>query len=216
MAFMNQIQYRTLPAARMHWRSVRCVVVMLGILFVGCGPSRMLPATPTPMEPVEDNTLGPGDLFDVRVYGEKELSNEFRVASDGTIDFPLIGTVVVSELTPSQVKEKLEQLLIEGDYLRAPQISILVKEYKSKKISVFGQVNKPGTFPYQEGMGVVEAVSIAGGFTPMARTDNTTVTRVADGQKQNFIVPVEKIGTGQEKDFVLGPGDIVFVPERVF
>jgi len=199
-----------------------CFAVVLfgmsvGVMTISCGSATTGAVEEVPiLLPVEDNTLGAGDVFDVRVYGEEELSNSYRVASDGTIDFPLIGTVVVQGMTPSQVKEKLETLLIDGGFLRSPQVSILVKEYNSKKISVFGQVNKPGTFPYQEGMGVVEAIASAGGFTPMARTDRTTVTRVVEGKKQNHTIPVERIGKGQEKDFILHPGDIIFVPERVF
>lgn len=185
----------------------------------GCGPTTQ-PATippPTVSEAAaEDNTLGAGDVFDVRVYGEKELSNTFRVATDGSIDFPLIGNIQVGGLTPSETKELIERLLVDGEFLKAPQVSILVKEYSSKKVSVFGQVNKPGTFPYQEGMGVVEAISLAGGFTPMAKTANTMVTRVVNGEKQNFVVSVEEIGQGKTSDFTLRPGDIVFVPERIF
>ncbi|MBN2718381.1 MAG: polysaccharide biosynthesis/export family protein [Deltaproteobacteria bacterium] len=167
-------------------------------------------------EPVADATLAPGDSFEVRVYGEKELTGEFRVASDGTFDYPLLGNVQVGGLTPSEVSTLLETLFIDGDFLKSPQVSILVKKYASKKVSVFGQVNRPGTFSWQEGMGVVEAISLAGGFTPMAKTDNTMVTRQVNGKKQNFVVPVEEIGQGKSADFVLRPGDIIFVPERIF
>lgn len=163
-----------------------------------------------------DATLGPGDVFEVRVYGEKELSQPYRVASDGTIDFPLIGNIRVGGLTPSETKLLLEKKLVEGEFLKKPQISILVNEFSSKKISVFGQVKKPGSFSYQEGMGVVEAISIAGGFTPMAKSENTMVTRMVDGKKQNFVVSVEEIGKGRERDFELRSGDIIFVPERIF
>lgn len=182
---------------------------------VSCASAPTIVSAP-PVAPAEDTTLGAGDVFDIRVYGEKELSDTYRVASDGSIDFPLIGNILVEGMTPSDVKEKIEQQLISGEFLKTPQVSIFVKEYASKKVSVFGEVNKPGTFSYQEGMGVVEAISLAGGFTPMAKTANTMVTRVVDGAKQNFVVPVEQIGEGKTSDFVLRPGDIVFVPERVF
>jgi len=99
----------------------------------------------------------------VRVYGEEELSTTFRVASDGSIDYPLLGTIKVSGMTPSHVVNTFESMLRDGKYLKNPQVSIFVKEYNSKKISVFGQVKKPGTFPYQDGMSVVEGISIAGG-----------------------------------------------------
>jgi len=191
---------------------------LFALLLVSCG-STVPPsdaATAANTQPPQDTTLGPGDVFDVRVFGEEDLSATYRVASNGSIDFPLIGTVVVLGMTPSNVKQLLESKLIEGEFLKKPQVSILVKEYSSKKISVFGQVNKPGSFPFQDGMGVVEAISLAGGFTSMARTDETIVTRTVDGQKQKYRIPVEDIGKGRVPDFVLRPGDIIFVPERVF
>jgi protein involved in polysaccharide export with SLBB domain len=190
------------------------------LLFCACGQlgqTSSATSSPSPaMVPVQDTTLGSGDVFDVRVFNEKELSATYRVASDGTIDFPLIGQITVGGLTPNEVRALIETMLKEGDFLKQPQVSILVKEYSSKKVSVFGQVNKPGTFPWQDGMGVVQAISLAGGFTPMAKTENTMVSRIVDGEKQNFVLPVEEIGEGKRPDFILSPGDIIFVPERVF
>jgi protein involved in polysaccharide export with SLBB domain len=163
-----------------------------------------------------DTTLGFGDLFDVRVYGEKELSGTFRIASDGTIDYPLIGTIKVEGMTPTEVVSLIETGLKEGKFLNNPNASILVKEYKSKSISVFGQVKKPGTFPYHDGMDVVEAISLAGGFTSMARKNDTTLIREINGEKKRFKVPVEKIGQGKSQNIPVNSGDIIWVPERVF
>lgn len=200
------------------WRTQ--MVLLILVFFVSCGAAKKNDnaqvETETPGKPPPDTTLGPGDVFDVRVYGEKDLSNSYRVASDGSIDFPLVGTVNVTGLTPAKVASLLEQSLLDRDYLKNPQVSIFVKEYNSKKISVFGQVNKPGTFPYQDGMSVVEAISIAGGFNSLAKKNDTVVIRVLDGKKTRFQVPVVSIGQGQASNFVLRPGDIVFVPERVF
>ncbi|MCP4196048.1 MAG: polysaccharide export protein [Proteobacteria bacterium] len=188
-------------------------VAVLAVL--SCGSEK--PAVHQPeIDATPDTTLGPDDLFDVRVYGEKDLSDTFRVASDGTIDYPLLGTVQVDGLTPSEVVKVIETGLREGEFLRNPHVSILVEEYKSKKISVFGQVKKPGTFPYQDGMSVVEAISLAGGFTSMARKNDTTVIRTMDGEKKRFKVPVQEIGQGKAANFTLNTGDIVFVPERIF
>jgi len=173
----------------------------------------------TPLDQVQtapDTTLGPGDVFDIRVFEEKELSSTFRVASDGSIDFPLLGTLKVAGLNPSAVSKLVEDGLRDNEFLKNPQVSILVKEYNSKKISVFGQVKKPGTFSYQDGMSVVEAISLGGGFTSMARKNDVTVIRVINGKKRRFGVPVEEIGQGKASNFIMRPGDIVFVPERVF
>ncbi|MCP4679731.1 MAG: polysaccharide export protein [Deltaproteobacteria bacterium] len=189
----------------------------LFIVFLSCGGNQTSePKLPENVEILPDTTLGPGDVFDVRVYGEDDLSSTFRVASDGTIDYPLLGSVQVLGMTPTEVVSILETRLVEGEFLKKPQVSVFVKEYKSKKISILGEVKKPGTFLYQDGMSVVEAISLAGGFTAMARENDTTVIRVVKGKKTRFRVPVEEIGQGKAANFFLRSGDILFVPKRVF
>lgn len=198
----------------------RWMVLLLAVsLAASCGGGRGRVSKNAPIEdmtPPQRTALGPGDVFDIRVYGEKELTNTFRVSSEGTIDFPLLGVVSVSGKTPTEVAEAIGSGLKNGDFIKQPQVSIFVKEYSSKKVSVFGQVKEPGTFPYQEEMSVVEAISIAGGFTSMARKNDTIVIREIEGTKKKFKVPVEEIGQGKVSNFSLRPGDIIFVPERIF
>jgi len=161
------------------------------------------------------STLGPGDVFEVKVYDEKDLSNIYRVSSAGTISFPLIGKVHVEGMTATDAADWIQDKLGEK-YLRSPQVSVFIKEYNSKKISVFGQVNKPGTFKYEDKMSVTQAVSMAGGFTKMAAKDDTNVTRIEEGAEKKYPVPVESIAQGQAKNFYLQPGDIVYVPESIW
>ncbi len=164
---------------------------------------------------LNDTQLGPGDVFDIRVYEEPQLTGTYRVSADGSINFPLIGQLQVDGLTPPAAGELLEERLAQG-YLRNPQVSIFIKEYNSKKISVLGQVSKPGTFPYIDSMTIIQAVTEAGGFTPIAAKNDTVVTRNEKGQKKRMQVRVESISEGHERNFCLRPGDIVFVPERLF
>jgi polysaccharide export outer membrane protein len=164
---------------------------------------------------LNDTQLGPGDVFDIRVYEEPQLSGLYRVSADGSINFPLIGQVQVEKQTPPELGKTLEARLADG-YLRSPHVSIFVKEYNSKRISVLGQVNKPGTFPYTDSMNVIEAVTLAGGFTPIAAKNDTVVTRSDGNAKTRVQVRVESISEGHDRNFCLRPGDIVFVPERVF
>jgi len=163
----------------------------------------------------EGTTLGPGDLVEVRVFQEADLSGAYRLSPEGTIDYPLCGKVALAGMTSSQAADALTQCLGSG-YLRRPQVSVLIREYNSKKIFVFGEVQKPGTFPYDENMSVVQAITLAGGFTKVASRNSTIVTRIIDGQEKKIRVPVEDIGNGRERNFLLKPGDIVFVPESFF
>jgi protein involved in polysaccharide export with SLBB domain len=195
-----------------------CLIFWAGTAMPSCKP------TPVPISAIgsasdselPDNTLGPNDVFDVRVYGEAELSYTFRVASDGTIDYPLLGTITVGGMSPTEVACVLEKDLKEKDYIKNPQVSVFVRESKSKKVSVVGEVQREVTFPYEEGMSIVEAISIAGGFAPTARENDTTVTRIVNGKKKLFHIPVKSISEGRSQNFILQPGDIIFVPARVF
>ncbi len=189
------------------------ILPILATFAVACGARSPAPVPPPPLN---DTTLGSGDVFQVRVFGEKELSNSYRVAEDGTIDFPLIGAVEVAGLEPPAVASVISNRLRTAGILRAPQVSVLVEEYNSKRISVLGAVSKPGTFPMSAGMTVVQAISLAGGFTPLANQDDTVVTRRLNGELRRFRVPVEKISEGRSSDFPVRAGDIVYVPERIF
>lgn len=185
--------------------------VVLGLSACSGGGART-PHTPTRPAGL-DSAVGPEDVFEVRVFGEQDLSAPYRVAHDGTVDFPLIGRLHVMGLTPPQISTLIRTRLHEGQFLVSPQVSILVKEYNSKRISVFGQVQRPGTFPYQDSMDIVHAITLAGGFTQLADENDTTVTRRRTGRETRFRVPVESIGTGRAANFYLQPGDTVFVPE---
>jgi len=161
------------------------------------------------------SALGPGDVFEVRVYGEPELSGMYRVGPKGDIVFPLCRRVAVSGLTANEAAERLRACLADG-YIRNAQVSVIVKEYNSKKVFVFGEVQKPGTFVYEDGMTIVQAVTLAGGFTKQAAPNSTSVTRIVDGQEAKVKVPVQDIALGKAQNVALRPGDIVFVPESLF
>lgn len=165
--------------------------------------------------PVSASTLGPGDVVEVRVYQEADLSGTFRVSPEGTIDYPLCGRVSVAGKTSSQAADVLTGCL-GAKYVRHPSVSVQIREYNSKKIFVLGQVTKPGTFPYEDHMSIVQAITLAGGFLKTAAPNSTNVTRVVEGKETKIRVPVEDIGIGREKNFELQPGDIVFVPESIF
>ena len=171
--------------------------------------------SPTPGVQPSSSTLGAGDLLEVRVFEEPDLSGPYRVSPGGTIDFPLCGKVKVEGLNGSGTADLLTKCLGEK-YLKRPQVSVLVREYNSKKIFVFGEVQKPGTFPYDEEMSIIQAITVAGGFSKLASKNDVNVTRVVAGQETKIRVRVADIGTGREKNLKLLPGDIVFVPESLF
>lgn len=190
------------------------VLALLGA--AGCLSTGQAPPPTAPTAPLAADELGTGDVVQVRVFREEDLGGTYRVGDDGTIEFPLIGTVQLVGRKPEQVGEEIRARLADG-YLVDPQVSVFVKERKSQKVHVLGQVNKAGSFPFESGMSVVQAITNAGGFTKLASQNRVTVTRVgADGEKRTFEVPVGDIGSGKAVNFQLSPGDIVFVPEAIF
>ena len=181
----------------------------------GCAASGAA-TEPVPAVPPPAFALGPGDVVEIRVYREDDLNGVYRVGTDGTIDFPLIGKVQLVHKKPEEVQEEVRARLQEG-FLVDPQVVVFVRERNSQKVHVMGQVNRAGTFPYEDGMSVIQAITNAGGFTKLASKNGVTVTRtLADGGTRTFRVPVGDIGTGRAGNFRLNPGDIVNVPEAIF
>ena len=176
------------------------------------GPADPVPASVTTQGEL---SLGPGDTFEIHVFGEPDLSNTYRVGVDGSIDYPLIGRLLVVGMDPHQVAEIITTKL--GDkFLKNPYVSILVKDQPSKRITIIGQVTRPGTFPFAANMNIVEAITLAGGFTPIASRNKISITRSEAGQKISLEVPVAEIGEGKARNVPLRPGDIISVPERLF
>jgi len=192
---------------------MRVLVVLF--LVAGCAPTSHTVVEQPPVPPVVDTSLGVGDTFEVRVFGEPDLSGIFKVGSEGNITFPLIGTLRVEGLDAQGAAKLIADSLRKG-ILRDPQVTVFVKDQSSKKIYVIGQVGHPGTFNYTPSMSIVEAITVAGGFTPLAAKNDTTITRNEQGRKSIMRAPVADIGEGKAPNVYVRPGDIISVPERMF
>jgi polysaccharide export outer membrane protein len=167
--------------------------------------------------PALSTVVGPGDLFEVSVLGEKDLPKEYRVQPDGTVDFPYIDRVTVEGLEPQQIEELIKQQLAEKKILISPQVTLVVKQYNSKKVSVIGAVAKPGSLPWSEGMKLVDAISLSGGLTALADGDRVRVTRIVGPNKTvTATVSIDDITDGKLGDIPLQAGDTIKVDQRVF
>ena len=200
-------------------RAVLGLIVSLCTLSVACAPSvdpeylKLL--EPEGAEaPPSANTIGPSDKVTIRVYREDEIGGDFVISPDGTIRFPMVGKLVVAGLTCSEIEDQLEKRLGE-DYIKNPSVTCSVTEFNSKKISVFGEVHKPGNFAFEDQMSVVQAITSAGGFKDTASPNNTTLVRVVQGEKLRVRVPMAAIVEGEVENLTLMPGDIIFVPRTL-
>ncbi|MBL8635134.1 MAG: polysaccharide export protein [Myxococcales bacterium] len=187
--------------------------LVLGPLLVGCPATPAVVVRQATPPPQVDMSLGPDDVFEVRVYGEPELTGIYRVSPEGAIDVPLIGRQVVRGLSTAQVADVLSDRL--RAYLKAPQVTVFLKEVHSKKVVLIGQVRSPGTINFVEGMTLEQAISMVGGLTPMAARERVRVTRVQSGKAETLIVNFKAIAEGSQS-FYLQPGDTVSVDERLF
>jgi polysaccharide export outer membrane protein len=170
---------------------------LLALALTGCGQNLAL------LPPPADGAyhLGPGDQVRVITYDELQLSNTFTVADDGKIAFPLLGTIQAAGLTPDEFAASIASTLQTGKLVNQPSVSVEVATYRP--ISVLGEVNHPGQYPYQPGMTTLDAVALAGGFTYRAVT----------GYASDWRTNVEgKINPGS----ALEPGDVITIYERYF
>jgi polysaccharide export outer membrane protein len=171
-------------------------------------------ATPTAGTPSQDYKVGPGDLLKVSVFGSPELSTDARVAESGTITCPLIGSVTVAGLSSAEIEQSLAHKFIEGGFLRQPQVSVLIVEYMSQKVSVLGHVSKPGQYALRASSNVLDILAEAGGVIAQTAGDFATLMR-ADGTKLDLNLEALFRGDPTQNVPVKG-GDRLYVPRAEF
>jgi len=204
--------------SRMMSRPTRTMAPML-VFLASCGASGGIPPSAVPDEAVATSPtseeLGPGDIVSIRVFREPDLSGKYRIPDSGASDFPLIGDVVMLGKTPQELQDEITRRLGDG-YLVNPQVTIFVDERNSRRIFVLGQVEEPGTFAYTPNMTVIEAITLAGGFSQLASRNSVKVSRTVNGKETVLKVAVGSISDGSTANVRLLPGDIVYVPEALF
>ncbi len=154
----------------------------------------------------------PGDVLQVSVWNEPSLDQEVLVLSDGTISFPLVGSLSVKGLTLVQIQESIKTLL--ENTIPSAEVSARVKAPTGHKVSVLGQVNKPGDVILTAPLRVMQALSQVGGLTPFADEDSIVIIRAKPtGEKETIEFPYDEIvdGNDLDKDIDLMPGDVIVV-----
>jgi polysaccharide biosynthesis/export protein len=162
----------------------------------------------------QEYLIGPDDVLKIEVYREEELNRKVRISSDGYISLPLIGKVKAVGRSVTGLQYLLEQKY--SKYLKRPHVTIFIEEYST--ITISGQVNKPGSYPVTRNLTVLEAISLAGGFTDIASRNNVRVLRNENGKENIIKIRVADISKGDEdgNNIQLRPGDIIIVPESFF
>ncbi|MDD5348335.1 MAG: polysaccharide export protein [Candidatus Omnitrophica bacterium] len=163
-------------------------------------------------------TVGIDDVLDISILQPEKLSVTVTVSPDGAINFPYIGTVKANGLTLIVLQEEIQKRLSDG-YMKYPVVSVFLRENRSKKFFVYGEVVRPGTYLLEENTTVIKAISVAGGFTKFGSSARVKVLRPRTGDTGYEAIKVN-IGAAMDgnpkHDVVLHSGDIVVVSEGVF
>jgi polysaccharide export outer membrane protein len=169
--------------------------------------------TAAPLD-VNKLALGPGDKLNLTVfYGSHSLQAAYTLDSSGEISVQYIGAVGATGKTVEELRNEIRKRLADG-FLNEPIVSLTIAELNSLTLSVSGMVAKTGAVKFTPGITITEVIAQSGGFTPMARKNMVRVTRVLNGVKETYKLPVERIAEGDRPNFPMLPGDEVFVPER--
>jgi polysaccharide export outer membrane protein len=173
------------------------------------GPSTIAVPSGTPIP--TDYVIGPGDVLQITVWKNETLSRVVPVRPDGKVSMPLLHDVQAAGLTAMQLRDKIAGAL--GEYLPNPEVSVSVNEVRSLRISVLGEVQKPGVLELRGSTTILEAIAMAGGFRDFASPSKITVIRTDDtGQTQRLRFNYNKAAHGDEPNLVLRSGDVIIVP----
>jgi polysaccharide export outer membrane protein len=196
---------RRRSAARTCLRHARAALLACITALTALAAGAQVPAQPPPAAVADAGyRLAAGDKVRVTVYGHEDLSGEFEVDGAGRVSLPLIRDVAALGLTVQELEEAIIAKL-KPDYLKSPQVSVAVLNYRP--FYIMGEVQAPGSYPYVNGMTVMNAVAVAGGFTYRAKKNSVRVVRGAGEDRREIRLPL---------DAPVQPGDVIEVRERFF
>lgn len=187
--------------------------IAAALLVLLCGAASAQTVTRTQQDPPNAYAIGLGDVLEISVWKNPDLSVTVPVRPDGRISVPLLGDVQAAGMTPLALK----QTLTDGykEYVTAPGVSVVVKEIHSRKIYVTGEVAHPGTYDLEPRGKLMQALALAGGLTPYAKGRVVLLRDGRDGrQEKRMEVELKSIINGKkpEDNLLLQPGDTLIVP----
>ena len=179
-------------------------------------PAGAAPAPAAPRAVAAEYKLGSGDVIRVAVFQNPDLTLETRLTENGIINYPLLGNIRIGGLTVTAAEKLISDGLRNGNFVRQPQVTIVVLQIRGNQASVLGQVNRPGRYPIEVAdMRLSDLLAMAGGTAPTG-ADMVVVTGVRDGKpfRAEVDLPTLFSTTGSSKDFVILNGDTVWVDRQ--
>src|SRR5262245_44721107 len=201
---------------RLSWMALPAVLLIV----LGCESVSEVPVTSDTPTAAPEYRSGVDDRVQVTVWRNPELSVTSPVRPDGKISVPLIGDVEAGGRTPNEVADSIKRQL--STYIREPNVAVIITELRSheflSRVRVTGAVRTPRSFPYRQGMTVLDAVLEAGGVNDFASPNRSKLYRKTNDKIDVFEIELGNIlNKGQlQTNLPLRPGDVLTVPERLF
>jgi polysaccharide export outer membrane protein len=189
------------------------VLPLLGLMNAQAQGPATAPSTVAPAY-----IIGPGDTLQVFVWRNAELTTTVPVRPDGKISTPLVEDMVAVGKTPSSLARDIEVVL--AQYVKSPQVNVIVTQPVSafSQVKIIGQVMKPQSLPYREGMTVLDAILQSGGLAQYAAGNRAKIVRMEAGKETEIKIKLEALVNGgdMKQNYPLQPGDVLVVPESRF
>lgn len=203
----------------------RLLLLCMLLLLAGCAstPSHNPDFTDNEALPAPDTTtasgayegggdyrIGAQDLLEISVYGIEDLSTSVRVNSNGQVSLPLIGGVMAGGKTIPELEDAIGDKLKDG-YLQDPQVSVFVKEFTSQRVTLEGELKKPGIYPLTGKTSLIQAIALAEGLDEMADVHGVIVFRQIDGKRMGAVYDLAQVRAGNAPDPQVYGDDVIVV-----
>jgi polysaccharide export outer membrane protein len=193
-------------------KQIRAVFVAALIIGWTITASAQEPTTSQSSEPGPNYVIGTGDILFISQWKDDALTHEVIVLPDGTITFPLIGEIRAAGKTVEHLRNELEGKI--RKFIPDPTLTIMVRSIGSMKIYLIGRVNRPGQYPIQSDINVLQALSLSGGLTPFAKKDQIKIFRKQAGQTLMYKFDYDEVVEGKNlrQNILLQRDDTIVVP----
>ena len=199
-------------------------LMSIALFFVGCGGSKTVPSSATSGEMsnavnMSNYRIGPGDVLDIFVWRNPEISTKVPVRPDGKISTPLVEDMVAVGKTPSELARDMEAVL--ATYIKSPSVNVIVSEFKgtfAEQIRVVGQAANPQAIPYREGMTLLDVMIAVGGLGEFAAGNRAKLVRNENGRAVEYRIRLSDLLNDGDisQNVVVRPGDVLIIPEAYF
>ncbi|MDZ7812095.1 MAG: polysaccharide export protein EpsE [Ideonella sp.] len=170
--------------------------------------------TPTTEAVQAEYRLGGGDVIRISVYQSQDLSLETRLSETGVISFPLVGALMLGGKTVSEAEQVIAAALKKGEFVKNPQVNVVLMQARGSQVSVLGQVNRPGRFALENGgTKLSDVLAQAGGVVLNQASDEVVVVGTREGQAFRKVIDLPEVLDGRRRydDIVLQGGDVIYV-----